>query len=149
MLPHLAFAALAAAALAAWRVSRPISLALAAAALSSGAYALLAVVYPDAHARGALEAQRWVSALVGLVGAAVLARPRLYRPASVIRVFGWGAIWKTPLTADALALLCLASMVSDGAAQLFWRARWPWVGDAATLVFCGAAVAVCRPWRKA
>ncbi len=155
-----------------WPVSRPISVALAVVAVSSAAYALLAVSYPEAHAAGILEVQRLVSAAAGLVGAAELAvrchlrsveffcgrswkihailcriygRPRQVRITTLRETFEmYYGLGRT----DALALLCLASMASDGAAWLFFRARWPWVGDVSTLIFCGLAVAVCCPWRR-
>ena len=127
-LPLLADLAAGAAACFAWRVSRPIAAAI---ALAVGASAL--------HAETGIEALRWSSALVGLVGAVELglaARSTLPSPS-----LGTGP--RAHPRRGWLGVLCIASMAGDGAALLAWRGLGEWVWDVAQLLMSGAVIAVC------
>lgn len=126
----------------AWRVSKPI-----------GAAIALAVGASLVHAATGLEALRWSSALVGLVGAAVLVwrvdvraicqrgRVETDEDRVLVEHYRLGR-------PDALAVLCLASMAGDGAALLLYRGGWPWVFDAAQILVSAAVIAVCWPRRR-
>jgi hypothetical protein len=134
-LPLLADLAALGAAAFAWRVSPPIAVAIG-----------LAVAASALHAWTGAEALRWSSALVGLVGVVELGRAR-----PSIRVRAWAYRTWARLAfrtarfarADALAVLCVASMAGDGAAMLLHQRGLPWVFDLAQIVVSGAAIAVC------
>lgn len=112
MIAYVAFAALLVNGLVSWRWSRSIAGSLALAFVSTLVY----LVHP-------FEAQRWVSAVVGLAGAleASAAAARAVRaaktPQEAIAAFerrGW------------LGMLCLCSMGMDAVAMLSWRAASVW-----------------------
>lgn len=162
MISHLATLLLLPAAVLAWRLSRPIALALCLVLSSTLAYLALAHAYPEAHARGAFEAQRLVSVVMGLVGAIELwrgtERARLWwsirTTAATLQVFPAGdgptidgARRRVDPTA-AMGLICLASMASDGTAWLLYRAGRPWVFDLAQVLFLTAICVVESPRKR-
>lgn len=124
----------------AWRVSRPIAVAIALAAVAS-----------LVHAVTGFETLRWSSALVGLVGAAEVAihvrYPLLVLTSAGPRRLGhFEGLLHSPRTL--LGILCLASMAGDGAALLLYRGGLPWVFDAAQIIVSAAVIAVCWPRRR-
>lgn len=140
----------------AWRVSKPI-----------GAAIALAMLASLVHAETGIEALRWSSALVGLVGVVELgrrARQRrlltvalhndMFRRAVAANPWRPGEAFEIraprPGRPDALGVLCLASMGGDGAALAFHRAGLPWVFDMAQIIVSGLVIAVCVwPRRRA
>lgn len=169
MIAHLATLLLLPAAILAWRLSRPIAIALGLVLSSTLAYLALAHAYPEAHARGAFEAQRLVSAVVGLVGAWELGRRarsrismanhrRRAQEALNAKPYRGLELWLEKVDAgverwrfgrvDAIALLCLASMASDGAAWFLYRAGRPWVFDLAQVLFLTAMIVIAWPRKR-
>jgi hypothetical protein len=146
-LPIVALFALVPVAVLAWRCSRPIAVAVGALFVSTCGYALLAWRYPEAHAAGRFEAQRWTAALVGLVGVVELGRAAkvaLDGASSVAGAIhgigprGW------------LGLLAFASMAGVGAAHLFERVTGEWGLPAAQIVVSGAMITISVwPGRRA
>lgn len=154
MIAYLALAALLPIAILTWRHSRLISSAVSITLLSTCAYAVLARAYPEAHAAGAFEAQRWASAIVGLAGAVEMgrggrhvarARVAIRRAEQRMRLpsHKWRLVIPLP-RAFWLGLLCLASMVGDGAAMLVWKALGEWVMPVAQIAVCLAICVIAR-----
>lgn len=147
MIIHLARVAPLLAALACWRVSRPAALALLVAFAAS-------LVYLSAP----WEPLRWVSAIVGLVGAiefGMCVQEMRRHPLYVwVLTDGGGPMKRRAHSEEELArmprrawigLLLLGSMAGDFAAMVAWKAVGEWVMPVAQIVVC-AAIALLALW---
>lgn len=168
VLPLLAWLAILPAAVLSWRLSRVVSLALAAVWLSTLGYLVCAHAWPEAWACGRLEWQRWASAAAGLAGVwTLVARgARRVRDADDRRVAAqWAAesglrgaeVWAefvargsrryAPGRPDALAALIVGSMASDAAAHLVHRGAGVWVLPVVQLLAL-AAMCLVSAWPR-
>lgn len=138
---HIAVASMLLAALFCWRVSRPAAGALLVAFTVSLAWLLT-------H----LEPLRWVSAVVGLVGAwefGYRAQKRFVYVRGLLNRGYWPELDEIKARGlwgkrDHVALLLFASMVGDGAAYCAWIRLDEWVMPVAQIVVCVAIAAIAR-----
>ena len=139
------------AALASWRMSRAISVALWASFAASGAYELSAELCREAWIRGSFEHLRLVSLVVGSAGVWELVRRA---PVVGHRLGAWKR-WQTPpggwtcfARVDLLALACVASCAVDCVAYFGFYHGLAWSLPYVQSAGCGAMIGLCVWPRK-